>query len=318
MEKIVVLDALAIPSSYPLLRPKFEHEWVSYPVSTQDEILSRAHDATIIATSKCKLNASILAKLTKLKHIAVMATGFNNIDIDYCKQNNIAVTNIQNYSTESVAEHTLTMMLMLSRSMLDTRSEIVSGAWSKSPIFFMMPGSIQDLKDKTLTVIGSGAIGSRIIEIAKAFGMKTIKAEHKNVENIRDGYTEFFKAIESADFISVNCPLNDSTANLFTKSEFNKVKNSVFIINNARGGVINEADLVEALDKKLIAGAASDVVSVEPLPLDHPYTKILNRSNFILTPHQAWCSAKSLEDLIVQLKENMEAFYEGRSVRRIV
>ena len=318
MEKIVVLDALAIPEAYPLKRPSFEHEWVEYPNSKYEDLVSRALDATIVATSKCRLDSQVLSQLPKLKHVAVMATGYNNVDVAYCKEHGIAVTNIQDYSTESVAEHTITMMLMLSRSMLKTKDTIASGAWSKSPIFFMMPGPIVDLKGATLTVIGAGAIGSRIIELAKAFGMNTLKAERKGAASVREGYTEFYKAIESADFISVNCPLTADTANLIAAEDFERVKRNLILVNNARGGVVNEEDLVEAILSGKIAGAASDVVSAEPLPENHPYNKILGNHNFILTPHQGWCSHASLVVLVQQLVDNMEAVYNGKTLRRVV
>lgn len=151
-----------------------------------------------------------------------------------------------------------------------------------------MPGGlISDLKDKTLTVIGSGAIGTRIGEIAKAFNMKVLKAEHKDVTTCREGYTPFYEAIKAADVISVNCPLNAQTTNLISATEIALLKDSVLIINNARGGVINESDLVDAVLSHRIAGVATDVASVEPLVKGHVFEKVLGLDNFIITPHQA-------------------------------
>ena len=318
MERIVVLDAISIPSEFPLPRPTFDHEWVAYDTTAPADIVARAKEATIVVTNKCKLTAEVLSKLPKVKFIAELATGFNNIDINYCKEHGIGVATIQGYSTQSVAEHTLTMMLMLSRSMLVTHALMAQGKWQESNCFCMRPSPIVDLYGKTLTIVGSGSIGSRIALLAQAFGMKVLKAEHKEAITIRDGYTPFKEALATSDFVSVNCPLNEKTANLIGKAEFSYMKKSVFIINNARGGIVNEKDLADALLNGDIAGAATDVASTEPLAKDSPYVKLLNKDNFIITPHQAWMSNACLEQLCIQFKENLEAFYKGEKVRRIV
>lgn len=318
MEKIVHTDAIAIPAEYPLPRPSFEHEWVSYETTTAQELVDRVKDATIIVTNKSKLTAEVLAQCPKLKFIAELATGFNNIDIEYCKAHGIGVANIQGYSTDSVAEHAITMMLMLSRSMIKTRKKMEDGLWVNANCFCQLPYPIVDLKGRTLTVIGSGAIGSRIGEIAKAFGMTVLKAEHRSATSVRPGYTAFADAIAQADVLTVNCPLNAETDNLITAKEIATMKKSVIIINNARGGVVNEQDLVTAILNGDIAGAAADVASVEPLTADHPYVKLQNNDNFILTPHQAWMSHDCLVALVKQFQENIEAFHKGESLRRIV
>lgn len=318
MHKIVILDAISIPKNFPLPRPDFEHEWVSYESTKADQIVQRCQDATIIATNKCKLTKEVLAQLPKLQFIAEMATGFNNIDIDYCKEHNIGVANIQDYSTNSVAEHTFAMLLMLSRSMVKTRNSMENGDWCSSECFCFLTDPIFDLHNRVLTIVGSGNIGKRIGEIAKVFGMQVLKAERKNASSIRDGYTKFEDAIAKADYISVNCPLNKDTTNLIGAKEFGMMKKDVFLVNNARGGVVNEQDLVDAILNKTIRGAASDVASVEPLPKDHPYVKLEKCPSFILTPHQAWMSNDCLTALTAQFKENIEAFVAGKSVRRIV
>lgn len=318
MEKIVHLDAIAIPKAYPMPKPSFAHEWVSYENTAYEQIVERCKDATIVVTNKCRMSAEVLDKLPKLKFIAELATGYNNIDIDYCKAHGIGVATIQGYSTDSVAEHTLTMMLMLARSMLPTRKLMEQGLWINANCFCQLPCPIADLKDKTLTVIGSGTIGSRIGELAKAFKMQVLKAEHRNASSVREGYTAFEDALKLADFISINCPLNAETNNLITSKEMALMKPSVVIVNNARGGVVNEADLVEALEQGKIGGAASDVSSVEPLTPDHPFVKLQQHPQFILTPHQAWMSEGCLNELCRQFLENIEAFAKGEMVRRIV
>lgn len=318
MEKIVHTDAIAIPAQYPLPRPSFEHEWVSYETTTAEELVDRVKDATIIVTNKSQLTAEVLAQCPKLKFIAELATGYNNIDIEYCKAHGIGVANIQGYSTDSVAEHAITMMLMLSRSMIKTRKKMEDGLWVNANCFCQLPYPIVDLKGRTLAIVGSGAIGSRIGEIAKAFGMNVLKAERRSASSVRPVYTAFAEAVAQADVLTVNCPLNADTNNLITTDVIRTMKKSVIIINNARGGVVNEQDLVDAILNGDIAGAAADVASVEPLTEDHPYVKLQNNDNFILTPHQAWMSHDCLVALVKQFQENIEAFHKGESLRRIV
>lgn len=318
MEKIVDLDAISIPKAFPLPKLDLEYEWTAYETTPYELIVERAKDATVIITNKCKLDANVLSQLPKLKLISEMATGYNNIDVDYCKEHGIAVTTIQGYSTKSVAEHTLTMMLMLTRSMLTTRKAMEGGLWVNADCFCKLPAPIIDLNGKTITIIGNGAIGTYIGKLCSAFGMRVLKAEHKGAEAVREGYTDFESAIKEADFISVNCPLNAQTANLITKDEIAKMKKSVFIVNNGRGGIVNEQDLVDALKSGAIAGAAADVASTEPLPADHPFAGALTLENFILTPHQAWMSDACLTELVRQYKENVESFFKGERVRRIV
>ena len=318
MERIVHLDAIAIPAKFPLPRPSFAHEWVSYENTPYELIAERCQDATIVVTNKCRLTAENMAKMPQLKLIAELATGYNNIDIDYCRSHTIAVTTIQGYSTESVAEHTLSMMLALSRSLVKTHKKMQDGLWINANCFCQLPYPIVDLHGRTLTVVGSGAIGSRIGALASAFGMQVLKAEHKKALSVRTGYTAFAEALAQADFVSVNCPLTADTLNLISLEDMKVMKKSAFIINNARGGVVNEADFVQAVTEGIIAGGAADVASTEPLPADHPLVKLQHNDNFILTPHQAWMSDDCLVELCRQFGENLEAFHEGRAVRRIV
>lgn len=318
MEVIVHLDAVAIPKAFPMPKLDLDYEWRSYENTPNDQIVERAADATVIVTNKNQLTAEVLSQLPKLKLIAELATGYNNIDIDYCRAHGIAVTTIQGYSTKSVAEHTLTMMLMLSRSMLITRKAMEGGLWVNADCFCQLPAPIVDLDGHTIAIVGNGAIGSRIAQLCTAFGMQVLKAEHKGAASVRPGYTPFAGALAAADFISVNCPLTADTRNLIGREEFALMKKTACIINNGRGGIVNEAELVEALQNGTIAGAAADVASTEPLPADHPFAAALQLDNFILTPHQAWMSAACLKELVRQYKENVESFFKGEKVRRIV
>ncbi|MBU3827053.1 MAG: glycerate dehydrogenase [Candidatus Anaerobiospirillum merdipullorum] len=318
MEQIVVLDNSAIPAQYPLLRPNFAHTWTSYELTSYEDIVSCAREASMILTSKCKLDASVIAQLPNLRYIGCLATGYNNIDIKAAAARGIAVTNAQGYSTEAVAEHSITMLLYLARRLGTTEQAMQQGAWMKSPTFWMLPGGIlMDLKGKVLTIIGAGAIGSRTAQLAAAFGMQIVKAEHKDATTIRPGYTAFNEALEMADAIIVCCPLTAQTINLIAAPELARLKPTCILINNSRGGLINENDMVTALLDGKLGGVGTDVASTEPLPATHPFSKVLHCPNFILTPHQAWASQGALEELLLQVKDNMEAFVRGERLRRV-
>ena len=318
MDKIVVLDANTIPRTHPLQRPAIPHEWVEYEHTAPGELVERCAGASVIATNKCRLTREVLTQLPAVRLIAELATGYNNIDIDCCRERGIAVATIQGYSTQSVAEHTLTMMLMLSRSMLTCRRAMERGEWIGAASFNLLPGPLVDLHGRTLTIVGSGSIGRRIAELAQAFGMQVLRAEHRGAPRVREGYTPFAEALAAADFLSLNCPLTPETAGLIGAAELAAMKPTAFVINNARGGVVNEAELVAALRAGRIAGAATDVASSEPLTADNPLASALELENLIITPHQAWMSEDSLRDFSRQFAANVEAFFRGEQLRRIV
>ncbi len=318
MEQIVVLDSATLPPDFALLRPDFAHTWTSYQATSYEEIVPRAQQASMILTSKCHIDEAVLAQLPQLRYIGCLATGFNNIDIAAAKARGIAVTNAQGYSTEAVAEHSLMMLLALARRLPVTLLAMAQGAWCRSPTFWQLPGGVlADLKGRTLTVIGSGAIGSRISTLAAAFGMQIVKAEHKGAAKVRPGYTAFNDALEQADAIVVSCPLTAATVDLIAAPELAKLKASCILINNSRGGLVNEADVATALVQGRLAGLGCDVASTEPLPPQHPFANLPSGLNFILTPHQAWLSHDALCELRLQVKANMEAFVRGERLRRV-
>lgn len=318
MVKIAVLDRSALPPECELLRPDFAHQWESWDLTPYDQVVERAAEAQMVLTSKVRLDRAVLEQLPHLKYIGLLATGYNNIDMAAAVERGIAVTNVQGYSTEAVAEHTVGMMLYLARRLGTAHRAIAGGSWSRSPTFWQLPGGmLSDLKGRTLTIAGVGAIGGRIGELARAFGMKIIKAEHKGASAVRPGYTEFTAALKAADVLTVNCPLTAATANLIDKAELALLKPHCLVLNNSRGGIINEEALVQALEQGKIGGAGADVASTEPLPADHPFNRVRAYDNFILTPHQAWMSGPALTELVRQVKENMEAFAAGRRLRRV-
>jgi glycerate dehydrogenase len=212
----------------------------------------------------------------------------------------------------TVPEHTFALILALRRSIAGYRQDVIDGEWQKSGQFCFFTQPIKDLSNSTLGIIGEGAIGQSVAKIGQAFGMKTIFAAHKGVTGLGPLYTPFDEVLETSDVITLHSPLMPATRNMIGMAEFKKMKKKPLIINTARGGLVVEADLVQAIKQGLIAGAGFDVLTVEPPPADHPFNEILNRPNFIVTPHVAWASEEAMQTLWKQLVNNVENFHAGR------
>ncbi len=311
-KEIVFLDRSTFPKNIKFSKIDFNHTWKKYNFTKQSDVSKRIKNANIIVTNKVNLNKKNLIGAKNLELIAITATGTNIIDLNYCKKNSISVCNLRNYASISVAEHVITLLLALSKNIKGLERDINNKIWQKRKVFALLSREINDLNGKTLGIIGKGSIGIKVGKLAKAFGMKI---KFFSVRKYKK--TEFKKFISSLDYISIHCPLNHNTENLITINELKLMKKSLILINTARGGIVNEVDLTKALKRKIIAGAGIDVTSIEPPNPSHAYYSILNKSNFIWTPHTAWASQETLQDAINQLIENINSFYKGKK-RNIV
>ena len=311
-KNIVFLDSSTFPSNILFPKLSFNHTWKNYKFTKKAEVKERINKANIVVTNKIELNKSNLKSAKDLELIAITATGTNIIDLDYCKAHNISVCNLRNYASVSVAEHVLTLMLALSKNIKGLERDINKKIWQKRKVFALLSREINDLNGKTLGIIGKGSIGIKVGKLAKAFGMKV---KFFSVRKYKK--TEFKKFVSSLDYISIHCPFNRNTENLITIKELKLMKHNLILINTARGGIVNEVDLTKALKRKIIAGAGIDVTTTEPPNPSHAYYSILNKSNFIWTPHTAWASQETLQGAINQLIENINSFYKGKK-RNIV
>jgi len=313
MEKIVFLDSASIIAD--IRRPAFAHQWAEYPATAAEQTVERLKDATVAITNKVQLQRETLEQLPKLKMVAVAATGVNNVDINCCRERGIVVSNIRNYSVHTVPEHVFMLMLALRRNLLAFRADVLNGAWQRSEQFCLFTHPVRDLYGSTLGLIGHGAIGKAVAQIAVAFGMKVLVAEHKGVGDIRAGYTAFDTVLQDSDVISLHLPLNEQTRNLIGTAEFNRMKPGALLINTARGGLVDEAALLNALQGGHI-GAGFDVLEKEPPTAGHPLLE-LNLPNFILTPHIAWSGRAAMQTLADQLIANIEAWAAGAPQNRV-
>lgn len=314
MEKIVFLDSASI--IVDIRRPAFPHQWEQYPATSAGQTVERLKDATIVITNKVLLRRETLVQLSKLKMVAVAATGVNNVDVDCCRERGIVVANIRNYSVHTVPEHVFMLMLALRRNLLAFRADVCNGAWQKSEQFCLFTHPVRDLHGSTLGIVGNGAIGTAVAQIALAFGMQVLLAEHKGVAQVRTGYTAFDTVLQESDVISLHLPLNEQTRHLIGTAEFARMKPGALLINTARGGLVDEAALLEALRSKRIGGAGFDVLEKEPPAQGHPLLD-LDMPNFIMTPHIAWSGREAMQTLADQLIANIEAYAAGTAQNRV-
>lgn len=306
--RIVFLDRKSLIAE--LRAPSFAHHWTDHEQTRPEEVLVRIKDARIVISNKVKLPGDILAQAPGVKLIAVCATGTDNVDLAYCKANGIVVSNIRGYAVHTLPEHVFMLLLALRRNLMGWREDVRDGLWQKSDQFCLFTRPINDLYGSTLGIIGHGTLGNGVRKIAEAFGMNVLIAEHKNAPAVRDGYAAFDTVLKEADVISLHIPLTPETRHLISTREFGLMKSSALLINTARGNLVDEAALIQALKSGQIGGAGFDVLDVEPPREGNPLLD-LDLPNFILTPHVAWSSRNAMQIMADQLVDNIEAFAAG-------
>jgi glycerate dehydrogenase len=318
MHKIVFLDRATIAPQVTLRRPAFPHSLLEHQQTAPDEVPERLAGATIVIVNKVQLPGEVLAKLPDLKLVAVAATGTDCVDKAWCQAHGVAVANIRGYALRTVPEHTLALMLALRRSIVPYREDTLAGEWQKSGQFCFFNHPIRDLGGARLGIVGEGVLGQRVAELAKAFGMVTMFAAHKGKTGLGPLYTPWEEVLETSDVITLHSPLTPETRNMIAMQEFRRMRRQPLLINTARGGLVDEADLEKALDEGLISGAGIDVTLPEPPPADGPLMRIARRRNVIVTPHVAWASVEAQQALADQLIDNIENFVAGRPTNLVL
>ena len=315
--KAVFLDYESLDKQdldFSLLSAAFD-DLILYPSTTAEQVLARIQDVDVVISNKVIVNAEAMEQCKNLKLILISATGTNNIDLDFARSKGIVVCNCQGYGTSAVAQHTLTLMLTLATSLLKYEYAVKQGEWNKSPIFCLLDFPIVELSGKTLGIIGYGELGQAVAKLAEAFGMKILVASLPNRPTHKDR-TPFAELLAQVDFLSLHCPLTEETRDLIDSQAFDKMKNSAFLINCARGGIVNEQALADALRQGKIAGAATDVLSVEP-PTQGNVLLAQDIPNLIITPHSAWGSVDARQRIVNQMLENVEAFKQRKVIRQV-
>lgn len=318
MKKIVVLDGKTLGNVDYIKLNEFG-QVIYYDNTLEDEVSERIKDANIILTNKVILNKENLKEAENVELICEMATGYNNIDIEYALKRNIAVTNVAGYSTNTVAQHTFAMLLYLYNNLNYYDRFVKSGEYSKSGMFTNLDVTYNDLCGKVWGIVGLGAIGKRVARIAQTFGARVLyystSGQNSNSDFARVDFDELLK---ECDVISIHAPLNDKTKGLFNYEAFSKMKKNCILINVGRGPIVIDKDLAQAIEEEIIGGAALDVFDVEPLNVDNPLMRVRNKDRLLLTPHVAWASVEARNRLFDDMLENISAYYRGERRNRIV
>ncbi len=308
--KIVFLDRETLDAN--VRKPNFPHEYAEHAQTAPDQIVERLKGVTICITNKVPLREATLKQLPDLKLIAVAATGTDVIDKAYTTANGIVVSNIRNYAFNTLPEHVFALLFALRRNLINYYNSVRQGRWGYANQFCYFDYPIYDIAGSTLGIVGYGALGREIEKRAVALGMKVLINDVMDVPNKVDIPT----ILREADVVTLNLPLTPETKNMIGAKEFASMKKTACIINTARGGIIDEAALADALRNGVIAGAGMDVLTVEP-PKNGNILLDPTIPNLIITPHVAWASKEAMQVLADQLVDNIDAFVAG-SPRNVV
>ena len=318
--KITVLDGYTINPGDNAWHPVEElGELTIYDRTAPDQIIDRSQNADILLTNKTPLDAQTIGQLPQLKYIGVMATGVNVVDLDAAREHGIPVSNVPEYSTESVAQHVLAVMLSMNHRPMDHSHAVYEGRWEKAGDFCFWLSPIHELAGKTLGVVGYGRIGRRVCELAAAFNMNVLahNPTYRNktrLDYMRFDWCSLEQVFRESDYVSLHCPLTEENQGLVGAGLLELMKPTAVLINTSRGGLINEQALANALREHKISGACLDVVSQEPIAPDNP---LLSAPNCLITPHNAWSTLESRQRLMKKTAENVEAFLSGHPINQV-
>jgi glycerate dehydrogenase len=311
IKQIVFLDRVGLPERFNVRAPGLDHQWNNHDSTSPEQVIERSIGADVLITNKVKITRETLLACPSVKHIAVAATGFNIIDIDACRELGVSVSNIPSYAATTVAEHVIASALCLRRQLLSYRQRVINNEWQQSSSFCLFGEPINDLKNSIFAVIGFGELGRATASMAAALGMRVIFASRGKHQCEFAKQVSLDEAITSADIISIHCSLTDETSNLISAPQLQQMQPHTILINTARGGIVNEADVVEAINSDLIGGISFDVLVEEPPSDDSPLLSIASLENVIITPHSAWASEQAMQHLADILADNVEAFLLG-------
>lgn len=315
---IVILERNSVGTDVSVDSLKDFGDVTIYRNTLLPEVAERVKDADIIIANKAPLNESTLKDAPNVKLICEFATGFDNVDIPYCKSRGIGVCNVRNYCSEMVAQHSFAMALALSEKLMHYDQYVKSGEYGAQDRFSNFDIPFYELAGKTWGVIGMGNIGQTVAKIAKAFGCRVIFYSVTGKSKVTEyEQVDFDTILKESDFLSLHCPLSDITRNLIDKAALSKMKKTAILINVARGPVVNNTDLYEALEAGTIAGAGLDVLEKEPISAENPLGQIKDSDKLIITPHLAWASVEARTRCVSMTYDNIKAYLNGETLSRV-
>jgi len=306
--RVVFLDRASIIAN--VRRPRAATDYIEYQRSQGNDVVERLRGAAVAITNKVPLRGAVLRELPELRMIAVAATGYDVVDVGYCRDHGIAVANIRNYAVHTVPEHAFTLILALRRNLLAYRADVERGMWNRSEEFCLLDHPILDLHGSQLGIIGEGVLGRAMASIGAAFGMRAVFLDHPQRMGEDLEYQPLPRLLAESDVLTLHCPLLPGTRNMIGEAQLRAMKRTAILINTARGGLVDEGALVRALQEGWIAGAGFDVLTVEPPREGNPLLD-LRLPNLIVTPHIAWASQGAMQFLADQLIDNIDAWAAG-------
>lgn len=316
--EIVILDANTLGRDLDLSPLNKFGDIVIYQYTKEENILDHCKNAEVIILNKVVLGEREFKNLPKLKLICLTATGYNNIDIEKAEEFNIAVCNVAGYSTDSVAQHTFSMLLYQLQHLKYYDNYIKAGKYSESSTFTHIEKTWNEINGKNWGIIGMGNIGRKVAQIATAFGANITYYSTSGIKRDEEYLEQTLEELlKSSDIISIHAPLNENTKNLIGEKEFQIVKKNLIILNLGRGGIINEEALSEAIDSDKIHGACIDVLTQEPVNPDNPLVNVKNSNKLFITPHIAWASIEARNRVVSEICLNIESFEEGKERNRV-
>lgn len=317
--KIVVLERDSMGQDIDISCLNEFGEVVTYKNTVKNEVADRVKEAEIIIANKAPLTEETLKDAKNLKIICEFATGYNNVDIEYCRTRGIHVANAVGYSTPTVAQHTFAMLFYLLEKLPTYDKYVKNGEYAKSEIFTCFNPAFPDLEGKTWGIIGLGNIGRKVAAIAKSFGCRVIFYSASGNNNSTDyERVDFDTLLKESDILSLHCPLTDRTKKIMNAEAFSKMKKSAVLINVARGPVVDEEALYDALVNNKIMAAGLDVLDKEPISKDNPLGKIMDSEKLIITPHMAWGSNEARNRCLKEVYQNIDSFIKGGNRNQIV
>lgn len=312
--KIVLLDYATLGPGVDLTPIREAGDVDAYEKTAPEQLPERIRQAEVVITNKLKLNRQNLSGAEKLKMICITATGYDNVDIPYCRERGIAVCNVPGYSTDSVAQWTVAAVLALATHLVTYRAHVHEGRYTAGGSPNMLSPVWHELAGRTWGVVGCGNIGRRVAAVAKALGCRVLVYRRKSDPDYET--VELDTLLKESDVVTIHLPLNDSTRGLISREKIALMKKNAIVVNVARGAVTDEAALAEAIEKEQLGGLSVDVYSAEPLPGDHPFQRILDRPNVLLTPHSAWGAVEARNRCVAVVGGNIRAFGRGESQNR--
>ncbi|MBQ3884552.1 MAG: D-2-hydroxyacid dehydrogenase [Ruminococcus sp.] len=314
--KIAVLDwyTVNISGDIPVSQLEELGEVNVIPLTKPEETIEKIGDADIVLCNKVLITREVMDACPNIKYVGLFATGYNNVDVDYAAQKGIVVCNAGQYSTNAVAQQTFAYILDRFSRIRDYDNAVKKGEWERFPSFSYFPIPISELAGRTLSIIGYGSIGKKVAEIGNAFGMNIVISTRTKPADCPYEVTDLFSAAEKADVLTFHCPLTDKTKGIVNSELISHMRPSAMLINTARGGIVNEKELAEALNEEKIAAAYLDVLEKEPMAPDTP---LKNAKNCVITPHTAWAPLETRQRLVKIVCDNIRAWQNGAPINKV-